>query len=196
MKAAPAAEGRAVPERIETQRAAPVPAAPVHRAAEPIAVAASPATGHAAREPEERPTADLPDRTSATIADPDAWLDWIDNSGLKGPARVLAEHAGFVGCADGVLQLALAEDDELLNKPALVDEIAQALAAVFGTPPRIRFEASARPAESLRLRNQRVRDERQVAAEDAFMNDPEVQRLITGHGARVVPDSIRPYDYP
>ena len=114
--------------------------------------------------------------------------------GLKGPARVLAEHAGFVGSGDGVIRLALAQDDELLNKPALVNEIAQALAPMFGAPPVIRFETSERPAESLRQRTERVRDQRQVAAEDAFMNDPDVQQLISQHGARVVPDSIRPFD--
>ena len=106
---------------------------------------------------------------------------------------MLAEHAGFIRSGDGILTLALAEGDELLNKPALVNEIALALAPLFGAPPRIQFELSDRPAESLRRRTERVRDGRQVAAEQAFMNDPEVQRLIGQHGARVVPDSIRPF---
>jgi DNA polymerase-3 subunit gamma/tau len=127
------------------------------------------------------------------IVDAEGWLDWLTRCQLKGPARVLAEHAGFIRSGDGTLALALAEGDELLNKPALVNEIAQALAPLFGAPPRIQFELSDRPAESLRRRTERVRDERQVAAEQAFMNDPEVQRLIDQHGARVVPDSIRPF---
>ncbi len=38
------------------------------------------------------------------------------------------------------------------------------------------------------------RDSRQSAAEQAFLNDPGVKRLIEQHGARVVPDSIRPLD--
>ena len=50
------------------------------------------------------------------------------------------------------------------------------------------------PRESLRERNERVRDQRQASAEDAFMNDPDVQRLISQHGAKIVPDSIRPFD--
>ena len=107
------------------------------------------------------------------------------------------ERVGGVGhcsrCRD-FSEDALAQDDELLNKPALVNEIAQALAPMFGAPPAIRFETSERPAESLRQRTERVRDQRQVAAEDAFMNDPDVQQLISQHGARVVPDSIRPLD--
>jgi DNA polymerase-3 subunit gamma/tau len=131
---------------------------------------------------------------SGPIPDAEAWLDWLGRCGLRGPARVLAEHAGFDCSGDGVLELSLAEDDELLHKPPLVHEIAQALAPRFGAPPKVSFERSDRSGESLRQRAERVRDERQVAAEQAFMGDPEVQRLIEQHGARVVPDSIRPFD--
>ena len=60
--------------------------------------------------------------------------------------------------------------------------------------PQIRFEAADKPAQSLRERNERARDQRQAAAEETFMNDPDVQRLISQHGARIVPDSIRPFD--
>ncbi len=180
----------ASPEPVAVQ----APAVSASRVAEPVVAVAAPAREDPPRDDGERPDEVLSAFAPGVIADPDAWLDWIGGSRLKGPARVLAEHAGFIGCKDDVLHLSLSEDDELLNKPALVEEIAQALGAVFGAPPRIRFESSVRPAESLRLRNERVRDERQVAAEEAFMNDPDVQRLINQHGARVVPDSIRPFD--
>ncbi len=169
-------------------------AASSHRVAEPMVLAA------ASQERRENASPDDDDLsvpvsgfTDGAIVDAEGWLDWLTRCQLKGPARVLAEHAGFIRSGDGTLALALAEGDELLNKPALVNEIAQALAPLFGAPPRIQFELSDRPAESLRRRTERVRDERQVAAEQAFMNDPEVQRLIDQHGARVVPDSIRPF---
>ena len=48
--------------------------------------------------------------------------------------------------------------------------------------------------ESLRQRSDRARDERQGAAEQAFMSSPDVQRLMSQHGAKLVPDSIRPFD--
>ncbi|GAB2611299.1 DNA polymerase III subunit gamma/tau [Novilysobacter erysipheiresistens] len=165
-----------------------------HRVAEPpVSAAVVPPPEHERRE-DAAQTASMPDSASGPIVDAEAWLEWLGRCELKGPARVLAEHAGFVGSGGGVLELSLAEDDELLNKPALVNEIAQALAPSFGAPPTIRFERSERSGESLRQRTERVRDERQVAAEQAFMDDPEVQRLIERHGARVVPDSIRPFD--
>ncbi|NUO78221.1 MAG: DNA polymerase III subunit gamma/tau, partial [Lysobacter sp.] len=130
---------------------------------------------------------------SAGIADADAWHDLVAGSGLRGPARLLAEHSGFIGYADGVLRLSLPADDEHLRAPALIQMVADALAPRLGGAPQIRFEA-AQSGESLRERNERARDQRQASAEDAFMNDPDVQRLISQHGARVVPDSIRPFD--
>ncbi|MGQ4659770.1 DNA polymerase III subunit gamma/tau [Lysobacter sp. F6437] len=169
-------------------------AASSHRVAEPIVPAAAPPEqrGDTPQDHGTQP-ASAPGFPDGAIVDAEGWLDWLTRCELRGPARVLAEHAGFIRSGDGTLALVLAEGDELLNKPALVNEIAQALAPLFGAPPRIQFELSDRPAESLRRRTERVRDERQVAAEQAFMNDPEVQRLIDQHGARVVPDSIRPF---
>ena len=49
-------------------------------------------------------------------------------------------------------------------------------------------------AETLHQRQASERDSRQEAAEQAFLNDPGVRRLIEQHGAHVVPDSIRPVD--
>jgi len=165
-----------------------------HRVAEPgVRETAFPEQNRMVPQDDSVSLAPAPGLADGAIVDAEGWLDWLTRCELRGPARVLAEHAGFIRSGDGTLALALAEGDELLNKPALVNEIAQALAPLFGAPPRVQFELSDRPAESLRRRTERVRDERQVAAEQAFMDDPEVQRLIQQHGARVVPDSIRPF---
>ena len=129
----------------------------------------------------------------AAIADADDWHAWVVASALKGPARVLAEHVGFIACEGALLRLALAPEDELLNKPALVAQIAHALAASLGGNPQIHFEASTVAGVSLRARNDLARDARRTAAMDTFMADPQVRALIAG-GASVVPDSIRPYD--
>jgi len=128
------------------------------------------------------------------IADADAWHQLVASSGLRGPARLLAEHVGFVGFANGVLSLTLPPEEDHLRGPAMVKIVAEALAAALGGAPQIRFETATQPAQSLRERNERARDQRQVAAEQTFMNDPDVQRLISQHGAKIVPDSIRPFD--
>lgn len=161
--------------------AAPAPAAPMPRVPEAATIPAP-------------PIAEPAPLTSAAIADADAWLALVANSGLRGPARILAEHAAFVGFDGSVLRLALPASDEHLKSSALITMVSNGLAPALGSAPQIRFESVTAQGESLRERNERARDERQSAAETAFMNDPDVQRLITQHGAKLVPDSIRPFD--
>jgi DNA polymerase-3 subunit gamma/tau len=132
--------------------------------------------------------------SAAALADADAWHAVVANSGLRGPARLLAEHSVFIGYDGTLLRLALPASDEHLKSSALTAMVANALAPVLGAAPEIRFENAPAQGESLRERNERARDERQTAAETAFMNDQDVQRLISQHGAKLVPDSIRPFD--
>ncbi|WP_408950458.1 DNA polymerase III subunit gamma/tau [Lysobacter sp. Hz 25] len=169
----PDSETSVVAPRMETVSAPAVPARP----SEPITMPARAASVSA-----------------GGIADDDAWHALVDASGLRGPARILAEHASFVAYGDGVLTLSLPADDDHLRAPALIKMVADALASRLGAAPQIRFEAASAAGESLHARNLRARDERQASAEERFMNDPDVRRLIDVHGAKVVPDSIRPFD--
>jgi DNA polymerase-3 subunit gamma/tau len=113
---------------------------------------------------------------------------------MRGPARELAAHAVFVGHDGQVLRLALPAADEHLRAPSLVAQLVEVLATALGAAPTIRFEAAPAAGDTLHQRSQREHDARQAAAEEAFVNDPEVQRLIGQHGAKLVPDSIRPLD--
>ncbi|MCT8358161.1 DNA polymerase III subunit gamma/tau [Xanthomonas citri pv. anacardii] len=128
------------------------------------------------------------------IADAEQWLELVTRSGLNGPSRQLAANAAFIGHRDGVLRLALAPGFEYLNSERSIANLAQALAPVLGNPPRIVVETGSADVETLHERANRQKGERQSAAETAFMNDPTVQLLIQQQGARIVPDSIRPYD--
>jgi DNA polymerase-3 subunit gamma/tau len=128
------------------------------------------------------------------IADAEQWLDLVTRSGLNGPSRQLAANAAFIGHRDGVLRLALAPGFEYLNSERSIANLAQALAPELGNTPRIVIETGNADVETLHERASRQKGERQSAAETAFMNDPNVQQLIQQQGARVVPDSIRPYD--
>lgn len=166
---------------------------------EPIAPppAAQPAPAVAPRAPAPPPSAAVEPAKAATATnasiDAERWLELVASIGLKGPARELASHVSFVGYADGVLRLSLPASDEHLRAPLLVKQLADALASELGTAPQIRFEAEAGQGETLHQRNERQRDARQAAAEETFLADPAVQRLIQ-KGAQVVPDSIRPFD--
>nr|MBP6750089.1 DNA polymerase III subunit gamma/tau [Xanthomonadaceae bacterium] len=131
----------------------------------------------------------------ATEIDNERWLDLVARSGLRGPARELAAHAAFLGYADGVLRLSLSPDDDHLRAPALLKALTDAMSSQLGGPVQIKLD-SGKPAqiETLHQRNERQRDAKQAAAEDAFLAHPDVQRLMTQQGAKLVPDSIRPYE--
>jgi len=146
------------------------------------------------RPPAFSPAVDT-DPAPALRIDHTRWLDLVAACDLRGPARELAAHAAFLGYADGVLRLSLSPDDDHLRLPALQKALADALEAQLGAAVQLKFETG-RPAdaETLHQRDVRQRDARQTAAEAAFMAHPDVRRMIEQHGARVVPDSIRPID--
>ena len=135
-------------------------------------------------------------KTAAPLQPIDAehWIDLVAALELRGPVRELAVHAAFVDWKEGLLRLALPASDEHLKAPFLVSQFASALAAPLGVEPQIRFDIAKAEADTLHVRNERQRDERQSVAENAFLNDPNVQRLMSQHGAKLVPDSIRPIE--
>ena len=167
----PAAVSRAKPPAVEPPSARAIPAAVEIPASEPMAAA---------------PVIDI---------DNDRWLDLLANSGLRGPARELAAHAAFTGYADGILRLSLSAQDDHLRSPSLVNALTDAISAQLGGPVQLKFDsAKSANAETLHQRVERQRDAKQTAAEESFMANPDVQRLISQQGATLVPDSIRPFE--
>ncbi|MDL5366461.1 DNA polymerase III subunit gamma/tau [Xanthomonas sp. NCPPB 2654] len=179
-------------------------AAPAPAPAAPAATNTAPPTPVPVAEPE---MAMVPPLASATRSPPSAsatprvlhaaedWLELVADCGLTGPSRQLAANAAFVSHAEGVLRLSLSAGFEYLQSERSLGELATALADALGSRPKIVIESGIEvDAETLHERSHRQRGERQNAAETAFMRDPAVQALIQQQGARVVPDSIRPYE--
>ncbi|WP_133479293.1 DNA polymerase III subunit gamma/tau [Cognatilysobacter segetis] len=162
----------------------------------PMPEAPSTATAPSTAAPAEAPAAPTPATAAATdggLSDADRWRDWVANCELRGPARLLAEHVGFIGCADGVVRLSIEPDDEHLKGPAMVKMLADALAPRFGAAPNVRFETPARPVDSVRVHLDRARSAKQGAAERDFEQHPDVRRLVA-QGGRIVPESVRPLE--
>ncbi|MCS4236813.1 DNA polymerase III subunit gamma/tau [Stenotrophomonas sp. BIGb0135] len=129
-----------------------------------------------------------------TLSSPEAWLELVAQSQLNGPSRQLAAHAAFISFQHGVLKLAVSPGFEYLCSDRSLAALTDALSGPLGQTPRIVIEHGNAEAETLHQRSDRQRGERQQAAETAFMADPQVQMLVQQHGARVVADSIRPFD--
>ena len=130
----------------------------------------------------------------AAIATADDWLHFAAHSGMKGAAKQLAENAAFIDFNAGMLRLSLEAGLDYLRSERSLAELVNVLEKKCGTAPKIVLENALAASETLQQRSHRQRDARQAAAEENFMNNPDVQRLIQQHGAKVVPDSIRPLD--
>ena len=187
----PAAIEVAPPARQGVEADRPRPVSGVSSMSAPAAPSLSPGPEASAG---ARPAAADVAAAVGQLSGTDDWHALLDSGALKGPAKLLAEHVGFLGFEEGVVRLSLPASDEHLRTGPSVRMLGDALASALGGNPQIRFESAAEPVESVRERKERVRDERQNEAEAAFMADPDVQRLIARHGARIVPDSIRPFD--
>ncbi len=134
----------------------------------------------------------VPAAASLLVTDTEHWLELVARSSVRGPVRLLAEHAGFIAHRDGTLQLSLSPGDEHLKSPSLVLQLGDAVATMLGGPVQLRFDTSQSRGDTARVRNARHRDEKQAGAEQGFATDPDIQRLVQLHGAQIVPDSIRP----
>src|SRR5690606_25060181 len=189
---APAAQRKTGPAAAREALEVAAPARRQEAPARPAPPPSTPDTPAAAPPP---PAKAAPATATAPVGlDAAGWPDFVAALDLRGPVEELAASAGFVAWADGVLRLSLPAADDHLTAPFLVSQLASALAAPFGAQPQIRFDAVQVVAETLHARNERQRDERQASAESTFLADPQVQRLMSQHGAKLVPDSIRPHD--
>jgi len=177
---------------------APWEAPPSRPAPPPVAVAApvaAPRPQGIAITPSAAPApAAAPAAMPITLSSPEAWLELVAQSQLNGPSRQLAAHAAFISFQHGVLKLAVSPGFEYLCSDRSLAALTDALSGPLGQTPRIVIEHGNAEAETLHQRSDRQRGERQQAAETAFMADPQVQMLVQQHGARVVADSIRPFD--
>lgn len=197
----PAGDGAAVTSGPAPQSAP----APRERGRSAAAAARAALNETAAPAPAAQPVAPVPPPVASpqpqasdatgrrVVAGNEDWIALVADGGLSGPVRELASHAAFTSDDGDVLRLALAPADELLARPALVSQLADALASRLGGAPTLRFETR-EAVETPRRRTERQRDARQLAAEEAFTSDPQVQKLVSQYGAKLVPDSIRPLD--
>ncbi|MCH6484531.1 DNA polymerase III subunit gamma/tau [Pseudoxanthomonas sp. LH2527] len=157
---------------------------PPWRPAEPAAVAA----------PVAAPVASTTMPVDIGITDAETWLHFAGTCGLKGVGKQLVDNVAFAGYANGTLTLALDSGFDYLRSERTLGELGEAIASRYGVAPRLAFAATTSDAETLKQRSHRQRDERQSEAEETFMNHPDVRQLMQQHGARLVPDSIRPYE--
>jgi DNA polymerase-3 subunit gamma/tau len=164
--AAPAPEHR---HEVSPPRAAPAPAA-----ASPVAAA-----------PVARDANGLPD-----------WETLIERAGLRGPFGLLAQNAVLRERDGQTLVLALQPAHMSLAVEPMVSQMEERIGQALGERIRLRFVNSNQAAatQTPAARAAQARDAAQATAEQAIEDDPLVQSLKREFGARVVPQSIKPFD--
>jgi DNA polymerase-3 subunit gamma/tau len=199
----------ASPMRASPATGMPPAAATTDRGPSASAFAAAPKTGMpdiatparaamsvaaSAPQPLPAPTA-TPNAVAIARFDATAWLDFVDQSDLRGPAREFASNLGFIADDGDAIRVTLpASLDHLRNEFAL-RKLQDALLAAHGRAARISVELAAEAGgDTAATRAAREKSERETAAEAAIAADPFVARAIADFGARILPDSTKPLD--
>jgi DNA polymerase-3 subunit gamma/tau len=131
-----------------------------------------------------------------TDADPEPaastnWNDLVAELDLGGVARMIAEHSILVDDRDAVYRLMLDHAHDTLLSDAPVAAIERALADK-GRPGRVQVEVGPVTRETPAQRFQRLRAERQQAAEETLATDSTVRTLLSEFGGRL--DGVSPVE--
>lgn len=150
-----------------------------------------PAPGEAPAEP-AAPVASASAPASAPLPQDDSgWTELVSELALSGVARMIAEHSELVSRDDRVIRLRLDSAHDTLLSDGPVATIERALAE-RGDPVRLEVEVGAIRRETPAQRFQRLRAERQQAAERTLATDTTVQTLLNEFGGRL--DGVSPIE--
>jgi DNA polymerase III subunit gamma/tau len=120
------------------------------------------------------------------------WSEVVPQLGLTGLMRELANNTMLVAHSDGVMTLTLEETHAKLLSKEREEELRKALEQYHGAPTRLKVELGRPVTETPAQEKNRLQDERQQAAVQAIVDDPNVRALQEKFSARVNPASIRP----
>ena len=124
------------------------------------------------------------------------WESLIERAGLRGPFGLLAQNAVLRERDGQTLVLALQPAHMSLAVEPMVSQMEERIGQALGERIRLRFVSHSHGAvtETPAARAAQVRDAAQAAAEQSIEGDPLVQSMKREFGARVVPQSIKPFD--
>ncbi|RUL66212.1 DNA polymerase III subunit gamma/tau [Dyella dinghuensis] len=192
----PSDDAAPAPSGGQRSAAAPVPRPP---APSPSHAAAPPAAARpSASVPPSVPTQEKPAASTAPAAPMSGPLDWealIQRADLRGPLGQLAQNSALHHRDGHTLVLALQPTYMHLAVEPMVSQIADRISAVMGETVRLRFVSDSQGvAETPAARAASARSAAQSAAEQSIEGDPLVQALKREFGARVVPQSVKPFE--
>ena len=123
------------------------------------------------------------------------WETLIERANLRGPFGLLAQNALLREREGNTLVLALQPAHMNLAVEPMVSQMEERIGQALGERIRLRFVSNAAhaTAETPAVRAAQARDTAQSAAEESIEGDPLVQSIKREFGARVVPQSVKPF---
>lgn len=182
------------PGHAATSQPMPLSAAEVPKSSSPRANPAVAAAPRAMAPVSESKVESKPVASSSPAAEfrPAAWPQLVDQLGLKGMTRELAQHSACQSFSEGLVVLNLPATHRQLQMPASEQRLAQALSEKMGTAIRVRFDIVEQVGVTAAVLKQEAAVERMNNAVAAIESDPLVQEMIDVFDAKLIDGSIRP----
>ena len=129
----------------------------------------------------------------ATCNSVETWRQYIEASGLGGPARAICAHSSLTIQSDNQVTIEIAPEFQDLCTEEMQDKILNTLKQFDSNYVQITFKytnSKATPASE----DDRINQEKQHDAEQSIKGDPHVQALQEKLGARVIANTTKPIE--
>jgi len=142
-----------------------------------------------------RPPATVtPSAVVAPITSAGNWAELVARLAIGGMLKQFAEQCALISHEGSRLVLALDQGASTLRSKSREEGLRQALEKHFGQAIDLVIEAASAAAVTPTQLRRKLNDEKQAAAEQAIVDDPDLQSLLEHFDGRVQSGSIRPIE--
>jgi DNA polymerase III subunit gamma/tau len=123
---------------------------------------------------------------------PEDWQKIIDEMALAGMVKEFAGHCSLKEHTENLVHLILTPSQEHLLKTTQKDKLQEAIKTRFGAQVKLIINVEKTEEETPAQQRVRLEKESQLAAEQAILNDPNIQAMEKMFDATIDKESIRP----
>ncbi len=120
------------------------------------------------------------------------WQKIIDEMALAGMVKEFAAHCSLKNHTENMVHLVLTPSQEHLLKTTQKDKLQEAIKTRFGENVKLLINVEETEMETPAQQRARLEKEKQASAEQAILNDPNVQAMEKMFDATVDKESIVP----
>ncbi len=172
-------------------------AVPTEPAIEPVAESAV-ATEIETKNNSEKNNSDALTAVTLPHFNSDTWYQVFNGLNISGVIQNTAAHCVLDAANHGdtsEIHFTLDDKQASLYNPSHQERLATALSDYFGSPVNVTITVGTALKETPAAIKQRLLDERQQQAREAFEQHDDVQTIVEHFGGRILPHSIKPLDH-